>query len=187
MDDADENDEALMLRYQAGDAVAFEVLYQRHRGPVYRFFLRQIGDVGISEELYQETWMRVIGARLRYRKRARFTTWIYRIANNLLIDHWRRVGARPGVDSLDFDSGNTPAAAQVDLNRQPEGLADDRARVAELLKRIRQLPRNQRVAFMLHYESGMSVEQIADATGVKRETAKSRLRYAMATLREEIA
>ena len=88
-------DEQLMLAYRDGDAGAFETLYARHRGALYRFVLRSINDRGIAEELFQEAWIRVIEARERYAPSAKFTTWLYTIAHNLLVDHWRVARALP--------------------------------------------------------------------------------------------
>jgi RNA polymerase sigma-70 factor (ECF subfamily) len=73
-------DEELMLAYRQGDAGAFEALYARHKGPVYRFVLRAVKERALAEELYQEIWMRVIEARARYAVQAKFTTWLYTIA-----------------------------------------------------------------------------------------------------------
>ena len=78
-------DEELMLAYRHGDAGAFEILYTRHRGALFRFVLRGVADRGVAEELYQDVWMRVIEARSRYTAQARFTTWLYTIAHNLLV------------------------------------------------------------------------------------------------------
>src|SRR5919106_5147748 len=85
-------DEELMLAYGQGDAGAFETLYRRHRGALYRFILRAVKQRPAAEELFQDAWMRVIEARSRYAPQARFTTWLYTIAHNLLVDHWRRKG-----------------------------------------------------------------------------------------------
>src|SRR5688572_11572271 len=85
-------DEQLMLAYREGDAGAFETLYKRHRGALYRFVLRAVRQKASAEELYQEAWIRVIEARGRYTPQARFTTWLYTIAHNLLVDHWRKKG-----------------------------------------------------------------------------------------------
>jgi RNA polymerase sigma-70 factor, ECF subfamily len=183
MDAPTTTDEALMLRYQSGEVGAFETLYSRHKGPVYRYFVRHIGDTGAAEELYQETWMRVIGARERYTHSARFTTWLYRIAHNLAVDHLRLKTHRGADESLDFDSTNTPESARLGESRQPEQLAHHRSRVERLLELIDELPDAQREAFLLHQEAGMTAVQIAEATGVDPEAAKSRLRYATAALR----
>src|SRR6202007_1397730 len=85
-------DEQLMLAYRDGNAAAFETLYTRHRARLYRFVLRSVKSRAVGEELFQEIWMRVIEARARYTPQARFTTWLYTIAHNLLVDHWRKKG-----------------------------------------------------------------------------------------------
>src|SRR5437763_17021547 len=85
-------DEELMAAYRDGDAAAFETLYARHRGRLYRFVLRSVKSRPVGEELFQEIWLRVIQARGRYSPRARFTTWLYTIAHNHLVDHWRKRG-----------------------------------------------------------------------------------------------
>src|SRR5688572_26973234 len=97
------SDETLMLAYAGGDAGAFEALYRKHRGPLYRFVLRSVKGRGEAEELFQDIWMRVIEARARYAPAAKFTTWLYTIAHNRLVDHWRarphgRVAGRGGVE-----------------------------------------------------------------------------------------
>src|SRR5499426_1616381 len=86
------SDEELMLAYRGGDAAAFETIYARHRGALYRFVLRSLKDHAVAEELFQETWIRVIEARERYAPSARFTTWVYTIAHHLIVDHWRCKG-----------------------------------------------------------------------------------------------
>jgi RNA polymerase sigma-70 factor (ECF subfamily) len=167
-------DEELMLAYRDGDAGAFEALYGRHRARLYRFVLRSVKERGVAEELFQDVWMRVIEARARYAPTAKFTTWLYAIAHNRLIDHWRRKGL--AVVSLDDD---TPVAAVDNPERQAEARQDLRRFAAAL----EALPPAQREAFLLHEEAGMSVPEIAQATGAGEEAAKSRLRYAMAKLK----
>ena len=85
-------DEELMNRYRDGDAHAFEVLYTRHKGPLYRYLLRQCGAAALAEELFQDVWMKLIRARERYEARAKFTTYLYHLAHNRLIDHYRHAG-----------------------------------------------------------------------------------------------
>src|SRR5678809_157984 len=102
-------DEELMLAYRDGDTGAFETLYARHRGALYRFVLRSLKDRAVAEALFQEAWIRVIEARERYAPSARFTTWLYTVAHNLLVYHWRRKG-RVMVDSSEEPaSGDDPA------------------------------------------------------------------------------
>jgi RNA polymerase sigma-70 factor, ECF subfamily len=167
-------DEELMLAYRGGDAGAFEILYARHRERLFRFILRSIQSRAIAEELYQETWMRVIEARTTYRPAARFTTWLYTIAHNRLIDHWRRGGlSLASLDDHDVPA-NSPGPAQH---------AEAREALRRFAAALERLPPAQREAFLLHEEGGLTVPEIAAATGANEEAAKSRLRYAMAKLR----
>jgi RNA polymerase sigma-70 factor, ECF subfamily len=183
-------DEDLMLRYCAGDASAFEALYRRHRGPVYRYLLRQCGNAGTAEELFQDVWLRVVNARIGYEVKARFTTWLYRIAHNRLMDYFRS-HARARLESYDAlvdDESSDEQWADVDSGAESTyesaDVTLDRKRTAErLVAAIDTLPAAQREAFLLREEGGLSLEEIAAATGVNAETAKSRLRYAMARLR----
>jgi RNA polymerase sigma-70 factor (ECF subfamily) len=167
-------DEDLMLAYQGGDARAFDTLYRRHRSRLFRFVLRNLKHRAAAEELYQEAWMRVIEARSRYAVQARFTTWLYTIAHNLMVDHWRRAGL--ALVPLDEES---VAACTPDTLRHVEG----RAALARFAAALEGLPAAQREAFLLHEEAGLSVAEIAAVTGAGEETAKSRLRYALAKLK----
>lgn len=180
----EQSDEALMQRYQAGDASAFDALYARHRGGLFRFIARQCRSREHTEELFQEVWMNLIQARERYRVEAQFRTYLYTLAHNRLIDHFRRQGLRE-VQLFEKDDEPSPTdsivASRVD---EPAVRAESRQQGAALLKLLEALPAPQREAFLLHEEGGLSVEEIAAATGVGFEAAKSRLRYAIAKLRE---
>jgi RNA polymerase sigma factor (sigma-70 family) len=174
------SDEELMLRYGNGDAVAFEVLYRRHRGPLYRFLLRQVANVPTAEELFQDVWMRVVNSRARYEARAKFTSWMYTIAHNRLMDFYRANGRAMFLDGEESEAALERAPAE-DIAAD---LRLDRKRTAErLIAALAELPVAQREAFLLQQEGDMSLEEIALATGVGRETVKSRLRYALAKLR----
>jgi RNA polymerase sigma factor (sigma-70 family) len=168
-------DEQLMLAYRQGDTGAFEALYARHRGSLFRFVLRAVRERGLAEELFQEIWMRVIEARSRYEARAKFTTWLYTIAHHRLTDHWRRRGLRL-VDAQDAD----PPAPRSD---EPEARAAGRQDLQRLAAALAALPELQREAFLLHAEAGMTAAQIAATTGANEEAAKSRLRYALGKLK----
>lgn len=163
-----------MLAYGRGDAGAFETLYKRHRGALYRFVLRAIKHRSAAEELFQEVWIRVIESRSRYTPQARFTTWLYTIAHNLLVDHWRRKGL--SLVQLEDEPG-------VAASDNPARQAEARETLARLLQAIEALPAAQREAFLLHEEAGLSVAEIAAVTAAGEEAAKSRLRYAMSKLR----
>jgi RNA polymerase sigma factor (sigma-70 family) len=170
-------DEELMLAYQHGDAGAFEALYKRHRGALYRFVLRSLHQRSAAEELFQEVWMRVIEARGRYAPQARFTTWLYTIAHNLLVDHWRK----KGLVLVELNEDETVAAPD-----NPARQAEARETLGRFLQALEALPPAQREAFLLHEEGGLSAAQIAAATGTNEEAAKSRLRYAMAKLKAAV-
>lgn len=171
-------DELLMSRYRDGDADAFTVLYGRHRQSLYRFMLRSIGDRGTAEELYQDVWTRLIDARDRYEVSARFQTYLYRIARNRLIDHYRK-----HAPSLIEDPDRVPDLDGLDSETHVIDQMEQQDRAVALADALRQLPLEQRTAFIMRAERDMSLEEIASISGVGRETIKSRLRYATGKLR----
>lgn len=174
-----------MLCYRDGDAGAFDVLYGRHRGGVYRYFLRQCRDAAVAEELFQDVWMNLIRARAAYTVQAKFSTYLYRLAHNRLVDHYRQ--RRPtAVGDGDVD-GDALESIPDERERPAEVLIDLKQQAACLMALIAELPEAQRETFLLQQEGGLTVEEIASATSVTRETAKSRLRYALAKLRQGMA
>ncbi len=179
----DRSDEELMESYRDGDGGAFDVLYGRHKGGVFRYMVRQCGNREVAEELFQEVWMNLIRARSSYTVQAKFSTYLYRLAHNRLIDYYR---SQAGGVPASFDDDNAVALESIAGARgnDPAVDADARQQARRLLQLITELPEAQREAFLLQQESDMSVEEIAQATGVNRETAKSRLRYAIARLRQ---
>ena len=177
-----ECDEDLMLAYRDGNVIAFDELYRRHKAPLYRYLVRQCRDSAIAEELFQDIWANLIRARSSYAVAARFTTYLYKLAHNRLIDHYRRQVPTALVSFDDEDAALPDVAA--DTQHEPEKAYEVKEQAARLLQVLAALPAAQREAFVLQHEVGMSIEDIAAATDVTRETAKSRLRYAMAKLRE---
>ncbi len=178
------SDEQLMLRYRDGDAAAFEELYGRHRGGVFRYVLRQVGLRSASEEIFQEIWIKIVTSRLRYRVEARFATFLYHVAHNCVMDHFRRKTPLHLISlDDDEDAGHQVAGPERD---QPERAAALRQSAARLLNALAMLPAEQRDAFLLHEEGGLTLEEIAEVTAVGRETVKSRLRYALAKLRQGV-
>jgi len=178
--DADPSDEALMLAYGQGDDQAFEVLYRRHGGGLYRYILRQSGHAAVAEELYQDVWLKLINSAKRYRPRAKFTTWLYHLAHNTLIDHYRRQGVRSAhtvSQTVSMPEPLAPAYECPDQQLQYQRLS------GLLLDLIQDLPPEQRETFLLREEAGLSIEQIAELSGEKAETIKSRWRYAIGKLR----
>ena len=175
--DASSSDEALMLAFRDGDQFAFHRLYQRHRGPLFRFLLASVGEHATAEELFQDTWMRLVDARRRYRVTARFTTYLYRIAQNRLIDHFR--ACRPS-EQLDPENGRHGATQATE---DPLAGPDREQTLIAMHRAIAALPLEQRTAFLLRNQKDLSLEEIAAISGVGRETVKSRLRYALNKLR----
>ena len=173
-----------MLKYRRGDAAAFEVLYQRHKGGVFRYIVRQCHNESLSEELFQDVWMNLINARQRYEIKARFTTWLYQIARNRVIDHFRRQN-KQGYDRSDAGNSNVDQIPSH-YQDQPDQRVEIQDRTERLLRLIDALPAEQKETFLLREEAGMSIAEIAETTGVNAETAKSRLRYAVNKLRAEL-
>jgi RNA polymerase sigma-70 factor (ECF subfamily) len=180
-------DEALMRAYGHGDARAFEALYARHRAATYRYFLRHAGGhAATADELHQDLWLKVIGARGRYEAQAKFSTWLYTLARHRMVDHWR---ARHGVPLASLEDEATVmqveeslAALRIGSDDPLDASIDAQAR-HRLVAALADVPLLQRDAFLLHIEAGLSLEDIAGLTAASVETVKSRLRYAYRRLR----
>ena len=172
-------DEELMLAYAGGDLIAFETLYRRHRGTLYRFLLRSLHHRADADELFQETWSRAISARERYRPDAKFTTWLLQIAHNLVVDRFRRQRPQASPAETEWVLRNLDAPDEA----QPERVLSEFEQRRRLQLALEELPEEQRVAFLLRMENGLGLEEIAEITGAGRETVKSRLRYAFARIR----
>jgi RNA polymerase sigma-70 factor (ECF subfamily) len=175
------DDAALMLRYRAGDARAFELLYERHKGPLYRYLQRMCRSRETASDLFQEVWGKVIASRERYEVRAQFNTYLFRIAHNCAIDHFRRA-ARPQDRAPQDIDGLADQIAGAAHDR-PEAAFAHAQLQADFRRALDGLPAEQRDVFVLYEESGLSLEEIGKVTGVAMETAKSRLRYALTKLR----
>lgn len=184
-----------MRAYATGQADAFDMLYDRHQIRLWRYVFRSVGDTATADDLTQDVWLRVARQADGYRPRAaapdrpaaRFTTWLFTLARNQVIDHLR--ATRPAV-SLDepLDGGERTLA---DTMAAPSGFGpvrciENRQQAAQLLAALDALPPGQRDTFLLQAEGEMSVAEIAAATGVGTETAKSRLRYARTALRRAL-
>lgn len=183
-------DEELMRAYAAGQAESFEQLYARHSLRLWRYFFRNTADRALADDLSQDLWFSVVDCAASYEIRSKFTTWLFTMAHNRLVDHWRR--QKPGV-SLSADSEESMRLADslfAASGFEPDQQLDRQLMAQALLNALAQLPAEQRECFLLQVEADMSLAEIAAATGVTQETAKSRLRYARAKLRaalEELA
>lgn len=175
-DAKEETDETLMLRYAEGDLIAFEKLYFRHKVSLYRYLRRQVSDDAGCEELFQEVWSKVIQSRTRYKPKAQFNTWLYTIAHNTLVDGYRK-GARMPLALTD------DMPEPVATNSGPYELEVSAQNAQRLLKALAMLPGDQRDAFLLKHEAGLSMADIAQVMQAGQETVKTRLRYAVSRLR----
>lgn len=178
------SDEALLAAYAAGDARAFADLYERHERPVYRYFLRHGATATQADDLLQDTWLAVVRNAEHFEPRAKFTTWLYTIARNKLVDHWRGHDDTLSLDEAANDpDGDATLGIDAGEAHRPDVQAMSRAQARAFVDAVEQLPAAQKEAFLLQAEGGLSLEEIAAVTKAAHETVKSRLRYAMAKLR----
>ena len=173
------DDSALMLRYADGDLPAFDELYKRHSDSLYRYLLRLSLNAATADDLFQEAWGKIIAARENYRPTAKFSTFLFRVAHNCFIDHVRRNKRHRAETNIDPDLSPSD-------DDGPDYLAERQLARQRLFAALQELPAEQRNTFLLYEEGGLSVDEIAAATDVKRETAKSRLRYAVAKLKRSL-
>ena len=177
------SDESLLARYRSGDGPAFEILYARHRHGLYRFLLGLSGKSELAEEVYQDTWLSLIRSTSQPQGRANFRTWLFQIARNRLIDHWRK----HGIHNPLHDSYDEQTHALVDDAADPEQLLSLSRDSQRLEAALQTLPADQREVFLLRAHGDLDLPQIATLTETPLETVKSRLRYAQQKLRRLLA
>ena len=174
-------DDELMRAYATGDAVSFETLYRRYSDRLHGYIWRLVRDDAICDEIYQETWQRVIQARATYRAEGTFRAWLFQIAHNRVRDYWRS-------QSISLEVPDTDGAL-AELHHD-ESTPETELSEFESRRRMRMamddLPAEQRAAVLMRLDQEMSLEEIGEAMGVNRETVKSRLRYAMDKLRRSL-
>jgi RNA polymerase sigma-70 factor (ECF subfamily) len=182
------DDDQLMVRLQEGDPRAFEELVQKYQSPLVGFFHRNTRDVQLSEDLTQETLLRVYNQSWDYLPVGRFRGWMYRIARNLLIDSVRRqshdalVHASTGKRDDESDALARIAGKLI----SPEARADQREFAKIVNELLQQIPEDQRMTFTLHHLSGLTLAEVADVMDSSLPTTKSRLRLAREKLREKL-
>ena len=180
------SDEQLMLAFAAGDAHAFEVLYDRHTLPVWRFVMRSVNDKALADDLVQDVWFSLARQAPAYEVRARWRTWLFTLAHHRLVDHWRTHRHHASLDAATEDGASLADTLAAESGFGPERRLTSREQAQALLDALAALPANQREAFLVQAEGGLSLAEIAQTTAVSPETAKSRLRYARARLRETL-
>jgi RNA polymerase sigma-70 factor (ECF subfamily) len=179
------SDETLMLQYQHGEQSAFETLYRRYKDVLYRYFLKHCNDHQQSEELYQEVWIKLINSAAHYTSKGKFKAYLFTIAHNTLVDFYRK--AKPS-QTIEFEDAEMKE--DITNSSTPLALPEDEFTLKQItklfMKALEELPVEQKEAAILHFEQKMSVQEIAEVTKVKTETAKSRLRYAKKKLKAAI-
>ncbi|KQO25346.1 RNA polymerase subunit sigma-24 [Acidovorax sp. Leaf76] len=185
-DNADGADETLMQRFAAGDMGAFDTLYGRHELAVWRFVYRSVKVQAVADDLLQDVWFAVARTAGGYQATARFRTWLFTLAHNRLVDHLRTARQHLSLDANDDMERSLADTLAADSGFGPVRQLQSREQAAALIAAVEQLPFEQREAFLLQAEGDLSVQEIAQATGVHFETAKSRLRYARASLRQHL-
>lgn len=183
------SDEELMQAYCQGDAPAFDALYARHEAGLYRFVRRVLGQAlaAQADEVFQDCWLRLVHSRSSFSADAgKWKTWAYTIAHHLALDRLRTAGREISTDTPDDAGAERLEWLQHELgmhHRSAEDTAFWRAAGQQLLQCLEGLPPEQRAVFLLHYEDGATLEELARALNAGFETVKSRLRYALAKLR----
>ncbi|MFM7784699.1 MAG: sigma-70 family RNA polymerase sigma factor [Gammaproteobacteria bacterium] len=184
MHTADATDESLMRAWQQGDAAAFEEIYRRHRGPVYRFVRRQCGGSASADDVFQEVWMTFIRQRNSWEPRAALRTFLYRIAHSRTVDQLRVQSRERGAIALSLDEEDAPEPVDACRCGEPEDVAAQRSDARALERCLAELPAAQREAFLLKEEAGMGLPEMSETLAVDAEALKSRVRYAIRRLRE---
>jgi RNA polymerase sigma-70 factor (ECF subfamily) len=176
-------DEILMQHYGKGDVQAFNVLYMRHNKSVYRYFTRQCSSVAHAEELYQEVWNKLIKARERYQPSSQFSTYLYRIAHNELIDYYRRNATEKKIVTPHNDSDATHDDTVDNVQLNAVDILHTEKQIQQLKACLQQLPRDQKEAFLLKHEASLTLPEIAQLLDEPSEGIKSRIRYAINKLK----
>ncbi len=188
--DRDEDDEA-MYQIQGGDRKAFDRLVERYQGPLASFFFRHLRDWQLAEDLTQETLIRVYNTAWDYLPRRSFKGWMFRIARNLMIDSTRRRSHDALVNAARTQRPTDDADGVLDRLAGDFVLPENKAEQNEFAKTVGELlqkiPEEQRVTFLMHHYSGLSLPEVADAMESSLPTTKSRLRLAREKLRDLLA
>ena len=183
------SDEVLMLRYKEGDIEAFEVLFERYQQPLFAFCYRFCNDSAQAQDLVQEVFLRLIKTARRYEPRAKFSTFLYTFAHNLCIDYLRRRKRRPSVslsDPLPDADGLNVGDMMKDEKANPEKEFQQKTFEEALQKAVSELPEEQREVFLLREQMNLPFDEIARIAGCLPSTAKSRMRYALQSIREKL-
>jgi RNA polymerase sigma-70 factor (ECF subfamily) len=183
------NDAEVMLELRSGNMAAFDVLLQKYRKPIVHFMYRMVHNQAVAEELAQEVFLRIYRSRETYRAEARFSTWLYRIATNLGVNHARdtrheRSASTLYLDETDAETGTTPDVADATPSAEAKMLR--RERMNAIRQHVMALPERQQTAVLMHKYEGMDYKQIGEVLKLSESATKSLLFRAYQTLREKL-
>ena len=183
------DDAAIMLELRAGNMAGFDFLIQKYRKPIVHFMYRMVHNQAIAEELAEQVFLRVYRSRETYRAEARFSTWLYRIATNLGVNHARdtrheRTASTVYLDETDSETGTTPDVADSTPGTEFNLLL--RERLNAIRQHVLALPERQRMAVLMHKYEGLDYKQIGDVLKLSESATKSLLFRAYQTLREKL-
>jgi RNA polymerase sigma-70 factor, ECF subfamily len=183
------SDAAVMLRVAAGDEASFNFLVGKYHRAIIHFLFRMVRNEAVAEEMAQEVFLRVYRSRESYRAEAKFTTWLYRIATNLAVNHARdtkheRAASTIYLDAPDEESGTTPDVADDEPSVEQKLMRDER--MAAIRTHVMALPERQRMAVLMHKYQGMDYRQIGDVLKLSESATKSLLFRAYQTLRDKL-
>jgi len=186
-------DDQQMIRLQGGEAGAFNEIVRAWQGPLFGFFLRNTRDRTLSEDLVQETLLRLYRAAWDYLPTGQFRGWLFRIARNLLIDHTRRAARDALVRRVQLKTSSGEDESTDLLSLLPDDVvsASDRAAQSELADVVEELledlPEEQRETFILYHFHSLTLSEVSDAMDTSLPTAKSRLRLAREKLKYQLS
>jgi RNA polymerase sigma-70 factor, ECF subfamily len=187
--DGGRSDADIMLKVKAGDDSAFEYLVQKYRRPMVSFMFRTAHSNAAAEDLAQEVFLRVYRSRESYEASAKFTTWLYRIATNLAVNHARDTRHERPENTVSLDEPDEDSGRTLDLPDRTPSVEDNlvqRERLAAIRQRVQDLPERQRIAVVMHKYQQMDYRQIADVLKLSESATKSLLFRAYETLREQL-
>jgi RNA polymerase sigma-70 factor, ECF subfamily len=183
------SDAEIMLRVREGDDSGFSILIEKYRKQIVHFMFRMSRNQAVAEELAQEVFLRVYRSRQTYRAEAKFSTWLYRIATNLGVNHARdtkheRTAQNVYLDQPDAETGTTPDVADTTLSVEQELVRSERMNA--IRKHVMALPERQRSAVLMHKYQEMDYKEIGEVLKLSESATKSLLFRAYQTLRENL-
>ncbi len=186
---AETGDAEVMLRLKAGELECFDYLMNKYRRPIVHFMYRMVHNQAVAEEMAQEVFLRVYRSRETYRAEARFTTWLYRIATNLAVNHARdtkneRTAPTVHLDEPDYETGSMPDVADATPTVEADMLR--RERMNAIKQHVMALPERQRMAVLMHKYQEMDYKQIGAVLKLSESATKSLLFRAYQNLRERL-